>query len=297
MDRLVDGSLLLYNARVAVVLALASALTFGAADFCGGLAAKRSHAVAVAGFSQLAGGLVLVLTLPLWGDPIAGTDDLLRGAAGGLCGAVALSSFYGALAGGKMSVVAPTTAVISAAVPVFAGLLFGERPATLALVGVGLALPAIGLVASAADAASTRPLGSTFLERPLVGSVFAGVGFGLFFVVLDGTDDASGVWPLVAARIVSVPLLLSYGVVRRRLFVARASVRLIAIAGVLDMAANVLYLLAVRRGLLSVVAVLAALYPVSTVVLARVVLHERLSRSQAVGISVAMLAVAAVALA
>jgi drug/metabolite transporter (DMT)-like permease len=160
-----------------------------------------------------------------------------------------------------------------------------------------VALPAIALVAAGPDGAPQAKRTYSLRQHPLAGSVVAGIGFGLFFVVLEGTSDASGVWPLIAARMVSVPVLLTYGTVRGRLVVASGAVRLIVAAGVLDMTANVLYLLAVCRGLLSVVAVLAALYPVSTVVLARVTLGERFTRSQAGGIGVALLAVVMVALA
>ena len=171
-----------------------------------------------------------------------------------------------------MSVVAPITALLSAAVPVVAGYAEGERPGAAAVVGMALALVAIVLV-SAEGGGSLRPPTSAAVTYALG----AGLGFGLFFVALSHTGDDAGMWPLVAARGASVAVVGSVALLG---FIPRTpptpgSRALTAAAGALDAHANVLYLLAVREGLVSVVSVLAALYPVSTVVLARVVLHER----------------------
>ncbi len=274
-----------------IVLALASALVYGTGDFLGGLASRRVAAVVVTFVSQCAGLATLLLVLPFaHGDGLV-QSDLAWGAAGGLAGAVALVAFYWALAAGTMSVVAPLTAVVSAVVPVVTGLALGERPSTWALVGVVLALPAIALIARENAGAHRRAT-----RRVLVAALIAGAGFGFFFVALARTSGDTGMWPLVGARVASVSLLAVVLAVtgRRPSVVPEARVTVLA-AGVFDTTANALYLAAASRGLLSLVAVIAALYPASTVVLARVVLGERVERWQLGGFALAALAVGLVA--
>lgn len=274
-----------------VLLALSSALVYGAADFCGGLASRRAGALAVVALSQLAGLAALLLLLPLVGGSVT-TTDLLWGAAAGLAGGIGLAVFYRALADGVMSVVAPVTAVCAAAVPVLLGLGLGERLGLLALVGIGLALVAVALVAAEGDRPSVRSV----RQAGLLPALAAGTAFGLFFVLLDRPGSDSGLWPLVGARTASIALvlLLVRGSVRA-LALPRAVLPLAGLAGVLDMAANALFLLAAREGLLAVAGVLASLYPVSTVVLAQVVLRERLGRAQLTGLVAAAAAVALIA--
>jgi drug/metabolite transporter (DMT)-like permease len=276
---------------VTIVLALASALVYGTADFLGGLASRRVAAVIVTFVSQCAGLASLLLVLPFaHGDGLIATD-LAWGAAGGLAGAVALVCFYWALASGTMSVVAPLTAVVSAVVPVLTGLALGERPSAWALVGVGLALPAIALIAW--ETAEGRRRAS---RRVLLAAIAAGAGFGFFFVALGRTTGDSGLWPLVGARTASISLLAIVLVATsRRPTTPRDSRVVIVTAGVLDTTANALYLAAASQGLLSLVAVVAALYPASTVVLARVVLGERVQRWQLGGFALAAVAVGLVA--
>ncbi|MGY1625111.1 EamA family transporter [Geodermatophilus sp. SYSU D00965] len=277
---------------MAVLLALASAVVYGMADFCGGLASRRATAFAVVALSQAAGLTALLVLLPwLGGDPTL--PDLAWGAAAGVAGAAGLVLFYRALAGGVMSVVAPVTAVSAAALPVIGGLLLGERMPWWAGVGIGLALVAVVLVAA------EEGLGSLRHARPasLVPALAAGAGFGVFFVLLDRTDEAAALSPLVAARVVSVALVvvvaLSAG---RSLRTPRTALPIVLLAGVADMAANALFLLATQQGQLAVTGVLASLYPVSTVVLAQVVLRERLAGTQVAGLAAAGAAVVLIAL-
>jgi drug/metabolite transporter (DMT)-like permease len=276
--------------RVAVVLALASAVVYGASDFLGGLASRRASVFGVVALSQLTGlGALLVLLPWLGGDP--GTADLAWGAAAGLAGATGLVVFFRTLARGVMSVVAPVTAVTAAAVPVGAGLLAGERVGPWAATGIALALAAIVLVSAENGLAELRRVRSTGLGSALL----AGTAFGLFFVLLDRTSEDAGLSPLVPVRLASVALVLVIaGAGRRSLRVGRPALALVTASGVGDMAANALFLLATQAGgQLAIVGVLASLYPVSTVVLAQVVLRERLVRAQVGGL---LLAVAAVAL-
>jgi drug/metabolite transporter (DMT)-like permease len=279
---------------VAILLALATAVVYGGADFLGGLAARRVRALLVVGWSQLAGwAFVVVLALIVGGS--ASPADFAWGAAAGLVGTAGLSIFYRALAEGSMSVVAPVTAVCAAAVPVIAGLATGDAVGVPALVGVAVALPAVGLVATEREAAR-RPGGA----RSIVSALLAGTAFGAMFVLLHQTSPGSGLWPLVGSRgasalLVAVLLAVRPALRRPSLLVPRATVPLVLGAGLADMTANVLYLFAVRQGELSIVGLLSSLYPVSTVVLAAVVLRERLSRLQLAGVGGCAVAVALIA--
>lgn len=275
-----------------VLLALSSALVYGAADFCGGVATRRSAVLAVVGLSQLAGLLALLLLLPALGGTLSGVDALW-GAAAGLAGSFGLAVFYRALASGTMSVIAPVTAVCAASVPVVAGLALGETLQATAVVGTALALVAVGLVA----AEGGRPTLRAVREAGLGAALLAGAAFGVFFVLLDQPADDSGLWPLVPARAASLVLVAVAATATRSLpRLVRGAVPLVLLAGVLDMAANALFLLATAEGELALAGVLASLYPVSTVVLAQLVLHERLRRSQAVGMLTVVAAVVLIAL-
>jgi drug/metabolite transporter (DMT)-like permease len=269
---------------MAALLALTAAVAYGAGDFLGGLASRREPATAVVLWSQIVGLLLLATAAPLVGGDIT-TRALLVGAAAGLAGAVGIAGFYRALSLGAMSVVAPITGLLSAAVPVLAGVGRGERPPAVALVGIAVALLAIVLVSrdGSGRARSTEGGG-----QALALAVGAGVAFGLFFVVIDGAGESAGIWPLVAARIASVGLfggLALAGVTAAR--VPRTAVVAALGCGVLDAAANVFYVLALGHGLLSIVSVLAALYPASTVLLARYLLGERMSPVQQAGLAFA----------
>jgi drug/metabolite transporter (DMT)-like permease len=277
---------------LAVVLALASALVYGAADFCGGLATRRAAAFAVVGLSQATGlvALLLVLTV-LGGEPTPA--DLAWGGAAGLAGSAGLVLFYRALAGGVMSVVAPVTALTAAALPVLVGLALGERLAPWAAAGIALALVAVVLVAAEGGLPSLHAAKTAGLLPALA----AGVGFGVFFVLLDRTSPESTLWPLVAARSVSVVLVVLLALVSRAsLRVPGRTSLLVVLAGVLDMGANAMFLVATQQGQLAITGVLASLYPVSTVVLAQLVLRERLVRVQLAGLAAAAVAVVLISL-
>jgi drug/metabolite transporter (DMT)-like permease len=274
---------------VAVLLALASALVYGSADFCGGLATRRAAAQAVVAASQ-ATGLVLLLVLLPWLGGAATTADFAWAAAAGAAGTLGLVLFYRALADGVMSVVAPVTALCAAAVPVLVGIALGDRLGVLAAVGIALALVAVVLVSADEGLSSLRRVRSAGLGMPLA----AGVGFGLFFALLSRTSPDSGLTPLVALRGTAVVLLVLIALARRSsLRVPRAALPPVLLGGTLDITANALYLVATQLpGQLAVIGVLASLYPVSTVVLAQVVLRERLVRAQVAGLGTAALAVA-----
>ncbi|MGY1687378.1 EamA family transporter [Geodermatophilus sp. SYSU D00867] len=278
---------------MAMVLALASAVVYGMADFCGGIASRRAAAAAVVALSQAAGLVAVVLLLPwLGGSPTPA--DLGWGAAAGVAGGAGLLLFYRSLATGVMSVVAPVTAVAAAALPVVGGLLLGERLGVLAALGILLALVAVVLVAAEGGLSSLRAARLGTVAPALA----AGAGFGLFFVLLDRTGGDSGLSPLLAARVVSVLLIGGLALASgRSLLVSRGVLPVVVLAGVGDMTANALFLVATQVGeKLAITGVLASLYPASTVVLAQVVLRERLAGAQRAGLAVAAAAVVLIAL-
>ncbi|MEV0996353.1 DMT family transporter [Nonomuraea sp. NPDC050202] len=274
-----------------VLLATACAIVYGTADFFGGLATRRTQVLSVVVLSQLAGLALILGLLPLL--PGTYSDAALAwGLAGGLSGAAGLVLFYRSLATGVMSVVAPTTAVTSAALPVVFGLMAGERPQVWALVGVVLALGSVLLVSQEKPGGGRGSLGSVLT------ALAAGAGFGGFFILLAMAPHEAGLWPLVGARLSSVSTVALLALLTRRaLKPGPGSLPVILAAGVLDMAANVLYLLAQRDGLLSLVAVLVSLYPASTLLLANRVLGERLRAVQVFGVVCALAAVALIAVA
>lgn len=193
---------------------------------------------------------------------------------------------YRGLARGRMSVVAPITGVEAAAVPVIFGLASGERPSAGAYVGIALALLAVVLVSSSGST------GSDSRRAGLPEALGAGLAFGIFFIALDQAGPDTGIWPLIGARISSISLTAGIAVLARtKLKPPAGTMPAIAAAGILDVTANIFYLVAVRRGFLSLVAVLTSMYPAATVALARVVLKERLAPVQLVGIALALAAV------
>ena len=269
-----------------ILFGLISGVSWGLADFCGGFASRRMNAAAVAFASQVIGtalvlGTILIVrpTLPSW-------PDLGLGALGGICGGLGVFAFYRALAMGTMSLVAPVSA-LGAGVPMVFGIADGERPSALALTGALIALAGAVLASRAPGRATRRGLGL---------AAFAALAFGAFFVLIAPAAHTSVLWAGLSTRVSSVPVLLAV------CFAIKTTVRvgmglwpLLIAAGVLDIAANLAYAEATRHGLLSIVAVLAGLYPVATVILAQIVLKERLSQGQAVGVLAALVGVGFIA--
>ena len=277
---------------MAYILALGSAALYGAADFLGGVASRRESTVVIVLTSQGVGLLLLALILPLLPDAAPSASDLAWGGLAGLAGGVGVALLYRALAVGRMAVVAPVTAVCAVAIPVTVGVFMGERLAGLTVVGVGLALVAIVLVSQqGAEAPAGRRAGG--VPRGVGLALASGVAIGLFFLALAETDARAGMWPLVAARAASVTFFGAMAlVIGQPLRMAAPVIRIAVAAGVIDVCANALYLLATRYGPLSVVVTLSSLYPASTVVLARMILGERLNAWQAVGLACALTAIA-----
>lgn len=275
---------------MAVLLGVLVAASYGAGDFFGGLASRRLATAAVtflAQLSSLAPLAVLVLLDP--GTEVVRSDVVL-GILSGATGCIGLTLLYQGLAVGRMGVVAPITGVGAAVVPFCWGIVRGERPGWLTMIGVALALAAVTLIPRGPVEAEPAPAAGT--RREVLLAVLAGLAFGVVFVLLGETHEEAGLWPLVAGRVTGVSILgviaLRQGVLHRP---PQADLGIIVLAGALDVGANALFLVAVRTGLLSVVGVLSSLYPAATVLLARVVLHERLRRVQTLGLSLAALGV------
>jgi drug/metabolite transporter (DMT)-like permease len=277
---------------VAILLAALCAATYGVADYCGGRAARSLASTIVTLIGQTTSLVLVVGGVIVLGTPLASAHDLWWGAAGGAAGGIALIAFYTALSRGAMTVVAPTTAIVSAVFPVIVGLWLGERPSGTALAGIVVACLAVALVSGVIGSRHQHTQVATIVLAAL-----AGVGFGFIFIAFARTADDSGMWPLVAARAASLPVIaVVVGATRPGRGALKKVIWIVIASGVLDMAANLFYLEASHRGLLSIVAVISSMYPVSTVCLAFGLDHERVSRTQAAGLVCAATALALVSL-
>jgi drug/metabolite transporter (DMT)-like permease len=280
---------------VVYLLAIGSAVLYGAADFTGGLATRRASTLPVVLLSQAAGLILLALIVPLLPHASPARADLLWGAAAGLTGGIGVALLYHALAIGTMAVVAPTTAVCAVAIPVLVSLLLGERPLPLAVAGIALGLVSIVLVSRQQGGAQPQPSEpASPRSRPSgVGTALAsGIAIGLFLLSFAQAGPDAGLWPLLVARTVSVTLFAVMTIAAgRSIRMPPRVTALVIVGGVMDMLANALYLVATRHGPLSIVVTLSSLYPASTVLLARLVLGERLHPWQITGVGCALAAV------
>jgi drug/metabolite transporter (DMT)-like permease len=270
-----------------ILLAATAASFFGCSDFFGGLASRRDSAFAVTANAHAFGLVVIGLAVLAFPAPFT-TGDLAWGAALGVAGSIGVVALYAGLACGRMSVVAPITAALSGSLPALYDLTTGTAIRPLALLGLGLALVAIVVVSSTGhpEDRAAMPVKAIWL------SVLSGIGFAFAIVFLSFAGKDSGFMPLLAARVVSVPLLAVITMLRRGTVVLVPSARLPAFgAGALDMASNVALISAVRLGPLAVASVIGSLYPVMTILLARVVLRERMHWAQRAGVAVALVAV------
>ena len=281
-----------------IALALGSALTFGAADFWGGLASRRAPSAGVVVTAQ-AISLPFVLAWCLLSSASAARADILWGAASGAAGAAGVLLLYKGLADGRMSVVAPLTGLVAAGLPVLASPLLGEIPSALSLVGIAIALAAIALVSRDGDAHEDDETVSRMTRGAMVGvAVASGTCFGALFLLLDQASEGAGMWPLAANKLAAIVVVAAYGtlVVRAGLRVPRPALAAVIACAVAGTIAEVLLLLSFQKGLVAIAAVITSLYPGATVVLARFVLHERLRPDQLAGFALAGLAVGLIAL-
>jgi drug/metabolite transporter (DMT)-like permease len=270
-----------------------SAFSYGVSDFVGGIAARRVAALRVVLVSYPVAAVFLWALASATGGHIS-SGAVLWGALSGIGQAFGVWWFYAALAAGPISVVSPLTAILVAGVPLACGIVLGERPGALAWAGIAVALVAVVLVsAQATDEDSTPHRLTTKVTWLTIG---CGVAFGLNFVLIHEAPHDAHLWPLVFSRLSATAVVLVAALLTRNLVAPQGlPMRLALLAAVLDTSANVAMLLALQGSMLSLASVLISLYPASTVALAVVVLKERVTRWQAIGMALALAAVAMIA--
>jgi drug/metabolite transporter (DMT)-like permease len=308
-----------------ILLGLAAAVLYGSGDFLGGMATRRAHVLTVLTMVETAGVIVALAAAVIWSGPLS-LAGLAWGVSAGLVGGLGLIVFYAGLAAGPMSVVAPVSGLVSTVLPVAVALAEGERPGAGVYAGALLCLVAIVLASSAGEtgpagengpagetgpAGENGPAGETGparrpglarrpgrLGRAVAYGTASGISFGLFFLLIRNAGQSGEVWPVAAGRIGELAIVLAVAAVLRPglLRGARGSVPLAAAgAGVIDVLANICYVAATRTGMFGLAVVLASLYPGVTVLLARVVLGERLRWVQRVGLGLAAIGILLVA--
>jgi drug/metabolite transporter (DMT)-like permease len=278
-----------------VLLGLAAALLYGSGDFLGGMASRRAHVLTVLTLVETA-GVIAALAVAAASPGPASLAGLAWGFSAGLVGGLGLIIFYAGLAAGPMSVVAPVSGLVSTVLPVAVALTEGERPGVGVYAGALLCLVAIVLASSAGDTGPARRPGR--LGRAIAYGTASGVSFGLFFLLIRNAGQSGEVWPVAAGRIGELAIVLAAAAVLRPGLLRGVGGRLPLVAagaGVIDVVANICYVAATRTGAFGLAVVLASLYPGVTVLLARVVLGERLRWIQRVGLGLAAVGIVLVA--
>ncbi len=284
---------------MAILLALVSAVAYGLSDFVGGLVSRRTSAWSVAVVVQVCSAAATALLSLVVSDGSPRPVDLLWAGLGGVGSGVGVGFLFRGLSSGRMSVVAPLSAVGAALVPVGVAVATGERPSLVVTLGILVALPGIWLVASGEDHPVSDASGPDMPPRPgrrldgVLDGALAGLGFGAMFAAVGQIPEASGLWPLALAQATSAVAAASLATLLGAHWwpVARVAWRA-APAGALGALAVASFLAATHAGLLTVSAVLSSLYPAATILMAMLVLHERVHRAQAVGLVLCGLTVA-----
>ncbi len=273
----------------AAATALLAALAWGSGDFTSGLVARRVGSLRAVLWGYAFGLVVLVGMALLRSEPLSSPTDLAWGALAGLAGMLGLGFLLKGFATGRMGVVAPVSAVLSATLPVAFHAFTSEWPSPIQMLGFGVALVGIWLL--------SRP--ERFGRRPegLGLAILAGLGFGSFFILLDQVSGDAQFWPLVAGRLSTVVAMLIFAAATRRTIAfPDVPIWMIGLAGMLDVVGNFFFLLATQTGRLDVASVLASLYPAVTALLARWIAHEHLARMQLIGLGTAILAIVLITL-
>jgi uncharacterized membrane protein len=269
---------------LSIIYGLGAALIWGAADFNGGIASKRSNPYGVVAVAHSVSLGILLFIVLLNGEAIPPPQDLLWAGGAGICGGIGLLFLYRALAEGRMSVAAPVSGVLAATLPVLVSLFIDENPGVWAMFGFALALGAVWLISGGGQ----LKVPFAELQQPII----AGLAFGGFFIFFERSSQVSLLWPLIGVRIVSVSSLLGYALLTRQPWLpTKASLVPILLSSILDTLGNASFALSARTGRLDTAAVLSSLYPGGTVLLAWVFLKERISRLQVLGIILALSAI------
>jgi drug/metabolite transporter (DMT)-like permease len=275
---------------LAIVLGVFAGGMYGAADFLGGIATKRIAPVAVTAISQSVGLAVLLIAVPFFPAHPTGTQMLI-GLFGGLFGGIGIALLYHALSIGKMGVVSPITAVIAAAFPVIFGIVRGDALKSFQLVGIGVALVAVVMISLSKEPSGEREIATSGVKE----AIGSGIAIGVFFLVLGVAGRGAGLDGLLAARVGSILFLLALAAFTRTSLRPQGTLITLLAVGVMDMIANVCFVIAAATGELAIAAVLTSLYPASTVFLARAVLNERLQTIQKIGVGLALIGVGLIA--
>lgn len=274
---------------LSIVYGILSAASWGAADFIGGLASKRTSPYRVLFISEIAGLIPFAALALLTHEPMPSTTSLLLGAGSSLLGLTGLLFLYRALADGQMTIAAPVSALFAALLPVLFGLFTLGTPPPAILIGFAFAFLAVWLI-SQPSAGSSLSIPHSFadLRLPLLSGIF----FGLYFIIIHEATRDSFFWPLVAARFAGVVAFGLYALLRRQpAMPPRDLWGFCILNGIIDIGGNAFYVLAANVGRIDVAAVLGALYPASTVVLAWMFLKERMTWLQALGVLLAFVAI------
>lgn len=277
-----------------LLFAIASATFYGLGDFSGGYAASKSNVLPVMLVSQFFGlATASIALVAMWSGPPAAAD-LLWGFTGGLSGFLGIVILYRGIAKGIVAIVSPIAALLSSAIPFVAGILLGDRPSVPALIGISLCVPAIILLSSSP---SKKESDKKATASSILHGVVSGIGFGFFFVALSRPSVQSGFWPLFASRSASLSMAMLVMLFKREPLRLNKGGRMPAVlAGVLDMVANIFFVIASRTGMLSIVGIIVSLYPVPTVIMARLVFKERISRVRTIGLGLCLVGLVLISL-
>ncbi len=276
---------------LSIVYGILSALTWGAGDFAGGLATRKLGAYRAVFYADFLGLLALILVVIFRPEEVPSISSLLIAGLAGMLGSVGLMVLYYSMAKGQMSIAAPVSALFAAALPVFVSALTQGLPTLVQFIGFGLALAAVWLISQGDSLHRIHLEHLSDLRLPLL----AGLGFGSYFILMHyATEGASATfWPMIASRTAGTLMLFVFVLAQRQGFgVPRDAWGVVIANGMLDVAGNFFYLLALRTGRLDISAILSSLYPGATVILAWILLKERLSRPQWTGILIALVAIA-----
>ncbi len=274
---------------LSILYGLASALTWGAGDFTGGLAARKVDAFRSVFYAEVIGIALLFIAIGLTGEPMLSPRSAVFAVFAGALGSVGLMLLYHAMSIGMMSIAAPVSALLAATLPVTVGMFTEGLPKSLTLIGFGFALFAVWMVSQSAGGVKDILSHLSDLKLPLL----AGIGFGCYFVLMHEATSAGGtIWPMVFSRAGGIILITSYLFITRSTWkIELSSLPIISVNGVLDLGGNLFFILAGQAGRLDVASVLSSLFPGATVVLAWIFLKERLNRNQWIGIASALIAI------
>lgn len=275
---------------LSIIFGLASALTWGAGDFTGGLAARRVGAYRSVFYAEVIGTIFLFIVIGLTGETMPGTRTMIFAALAGMMGSVGLMLLYHAMSVGMMSIAAPVSALLAAALPVAVGIFTEGLPDVLTVIGFVFALVAVWMISQSEGGVKDILSHLSDLKLPLI----AGLGFGFYFVLMhEATGDGGAViWPMVFSRAGGMLLITVYLIVTRTNWkVELSALPIISLNGILDLGGNFFFILAGQAGRLDVASVLSSLFPGATVILAWIILKERLNRNQWIGVVCALIAI------